>query len=236
MIALHGITQSIKRGGSIVTDGLVLHLDAGNAASYPGSGTTWTDLSGNGNNATLTNGPTFDSANGGSIALDGVNDYIDCGTSSTLRPTTEITASIWIKFISTGSDVRPYGDWNGNAVKDRWLYFFDSSGVLDWYIKTNTTQQVRYNNVQNNLWYNITGVYNGNTQYLYVNGSLIESKSLTGSMSNPNDNDNPVRIGKELLQGGFTNGNVASVLMYSRGISSLEVTQNFNALKDRYGL
>ena len=64
----------------IVTDGLVLCLDAGDKMSYPGAGTTWTDLSKNKNNGTLTNGPTFDSANGGSIVLDGTNDYISAST------------------------------------------------------------------------------------------------------------------------------------------------------------
>ena len=60
----------------IVRSGLVLHLDAARPASYPGSGTTWTDLSGQGNNGTLTNGPTYSSANGGSIVLDGTNDDV----------------------------------------------------------------------------------------------------------------------------------------------------------------
>ena len=68
----------------IVTDGLVLYLDAANNRSYPGSGTTWTDLSRGGNNGTLTNGPTFNGANGGSIVFDGTNDFIDCGNASNL--------------------------------------------------------------------------------------------------------------------------------------------------------
>jgi len=78
----------------IVTDGLVLALDAGNTKSYPGSGTTWTDLSGNGNTGTLTNGPTFDSANGGSIVFDGTNDYVQVTGSITVTSATFIT---WIK-------------------------------------------------------------------------------------------------------------------------------------------
>ena len=68
--------MSLSRGPKIVTNGLVLYLDAANKKSYPGSGTTWTDLSGNNNTGTLTNGPTFDSNNGGSIVFDGTNDYV----------------------------------------------------------------------------------------------------------------------------------------------------------------
>jgi len=66
-----------NNGPKIVTSGLVLALDAGNTKSYPGSGTVWTDLSGNGNTGTLTNGPTFNSSNGGSIVFDGVDDFVN---------------------------------------------------------------------------------------------------------------------------------------------------------------
>ena len=67
-------------GPNVVEDGLVLALDAGNTQSYPGSGTAWTDISGKGNNGTLTNGPTYSSADGGAIVFDGINDHIDLGT------------------------------------------------------------------------------------------------------------------------------------------------------------
>ncbi len=80
----------------IITDGLVLALDAANQKSYPGSGTTWSDLSGNGNNGTLTNGPTFDSGNNGSIIFDGVDDYITTGTTpSQLQGNPSFTVSGW---------------------------------------------------------------------------------------------------------------------------------------------
>ena len=68
--------MSVRYNTSIVTDGLVLCLDAGNRKSYVGTGVTWTDLSGRGNTGTLTNGPTYNSVNGGSIDLDGTNDYV----------------------------------------------------------------------------------------------------------------------------------------------------------------
>ena len=64
---------------NIITDGLVLYLDAANTKSYPGSGTTWRDLSKSQLNGTLTNGPTFNSSNGGSIVFDGVDDYVNLG-------------------------------------------------------------------------------------------------------------------------------------------------------------
>ena len=76
----------------IVTDGLKLWLDASNPASYPGGGTTWYDLSGNGNNGTMVNGVAYNSANGGVMILDGIDDKINCGTNFTI--TNQLTMSI----------------------------------------------------------------------------------------------------------------------------------------------
>jgi hypothetical protein len=92
----------------IVTDGLVLYLDAANPKSYPGTGTAWNDISRGGNNGTLVNGPTFDSTNGGSIVFDGVNDY---GINNTPNlPTGNITATIcaWVYIVSGYT-----GTWQG---------------------------------------------------------------------------------------------------------------------------
>lgn len=82
-------------------NGLVLCLDAGNTKSYPGSGTTWTDLSGRGNTGTLTNGPTYSSANGGSIVFDGTNDYVS--TNYTQTSVTGYTIDVWFKSTDTGT-------------------------------------------------------------------------------------------------------------------------------------
>jgi hypothetical protein len=79
----------------IVTDGLVLYLDAANTRSYPGTGTTWSDLSRGGNNGSLINGPTFNSANGGSIVFDGSNDYVDCGNIDDIKNASQVSISIW---------------------------------------------------------------------------------------------------------------------------------------------
>lgn len=71
-------------GPNIVTDGLVLYLDAANTKSYPGSGTTWNDLSGNGNNGTLINGYIFNSIGNGNLVFDGSNDYVNINAQTLL--------------------------------------------------------------------------------------------------------------------------------------------------------
>ena len=92
-------------GPKIVTSGLVLCLDAANKRSYPGTGTTWTDLSGNSNNGTLTNGPTFSAGNQGSIVFDGTNDYA-YQSLFTNAITTTLTFDVWVKFSDAGSSGR----------------------------------------------------------------------------------------------------------------------------------
>ncbi len=71
--------MATRYNSQVVKDGLVVCLDAGNPKSYPGTGNTWYDLTINGNNGTLTNGPTFSSINGGGIVFDGINDYVSVG-------------------------------------------------------------------------------------------------------------------------------------------------------------
>ncbi len=101
----------MKVGPKIVDEGLVLCLDAANKLSYPGTGTTWTDLAGS-NNGTLTNGPTFDDEKGGSIVFDGSNDYANLGNASSLFPGPNITASLfcWIKPSTVSSSNISIGD------------------------------------------------------------------------------------------------------------------------------
>ena len=99
-------------------DGLVLCLDAANTRSYPGSGTTWADLSGNGNSGTLTNGPTYSSANGGFLSFDGTNDYVDLGQSNKFA-STNLTLDVWLNLPSgTNQGVRPISNQNGGGFEN----------------------------------------------------------------------------------------------------------------------
>jgi hypothetical protein len=99
--------MSCFAGPSAVTSGLVLELDAANTKSYTGSGTTWTDLSGNGNNGVLTNGPTYSSLNGGYIVFDGINDYVTCSATSSPQFDADFTIESWIWIDSTVTSSRP---------------------------------------------------------------------------------------------------------------------------------
>ena len=98
----NGVIADAQDYYNIITRGLVLHLDASSPSSYPGSGTSWSDISNNGHVGTLTNGPTFSTDGGGSIVFDGSNDYVTIPHSSNWSfGTGEFTFDIWVNVAST---------------------------------------------------------------------------------------------------------------------------------------
>jgi len=234
MFASHGIIQSINRG-VIVTDGLVLHLDAGNAASYPGSGTTWTDLSGNGNNGTLTNGPTYDSGNGGSIVFDGTNDYVDCGTNSILNLNANYSLVIWVK-TDTNSNVsliqRYINSGNFEGYEISFNRLGRTIGELELYSGGNWNGPFG-GSINDGNWHFIAVTVNSTTCNYYLDNNSSIQVTVGASTSNPTDN---LYIGSTESAQGFFQGNISAVQIYNRALSESEVNQNFNALKSRYGL
>ena len=221
------------RGPNIVTDGLVLSLDAGNTKSYPGSGTTWFDKSGYGNNGTLTNGPTFSSLNGGSIVFDGSNDYGNISTSPNLTNPLTICAFVNTSVV-TGSNQVIYGP-NANG-QDNWLsisnnraqiYATQTSDVNN-FVVTGTTV------IQANTWYHITGIVNDNVTSLYVNG-VFEAASSAQAFTVGGWNST-ARIGQRATGQFPFNGRIAYVYGYNRALSPQEILQNYNATKSRFNL
>jgi hypothetical protein len=220
------------RGPQIVTSGLVLHLDAANPKSYTGTGATWSDLSGNRNNGTLTNGPSFSSANMGSIGFDGVNDYVDISTIINLTNPLTICAFVNTSIV-TGTQVIYGPSANG---QDNWLslsnnriqlFATQTSDVNNFSIISNT-------NIEANKWYHITGIVNNNVTSIYVNG-VFEVASSTQAFTVGGWNST-ARIGQRATGQFPFNGRIASVQGYNRALSATEVLQNFNAIKSRYGL
>jgi len=232
-------------GPRIVSNGLVLCLDAANKRSYPGTGTTWTDLSGNSNNGTLTNGPTFSAGNQGSIVFDGADDQIDCGNNSSLNISTNLTLGIWVKFNSLSSDPNLISkQWcSGNQFSYSWAvlsdgriyYGFDSDGqcssITGEYTSTNIV-------CTTGIWYCLNIVHTSTSINLYSNGISIPG-TLAGSYGTIYTSTVPVRLGVyRNLSGAFASylsGNISNVQIYNRALSATEVLQNYNATKSRFG-
>jgi hypothetical protein len=229
-------------GPRIVSNGLVLCLDAANKRSYPGTGTTWTDLSGNSNNGTLTNGPTFSSANGGHIVFDGTNDYLSLNSALNFSTSTGFTICMFLQKVNNQS---------GTA----WNYFYSNNSPtieIGGYGQTGTSFVFKDNTVANteigsqdivSSWSYISFGTNASTRtsYIYTLNPTVGTVLTTsvGSVSN-------LTLGFERF---FTTGpsggpagttyfrsKCATIQAYNRVLTSTEVLQNYNATKSRFGI
>jgi surface protein len=217
----------------------ILNLDAGNIASYPGTGTTWTDLSVNGNNGTLVNNPTFDPANGGSIVFDGVNQYMTTLLNNSANNTTSI---IWYK-------------WDGVNQSSVLTYLGNSASTgLGFLINNGTNTNTAGNKISvlyGGSYFNalntgtlfgtlVSGVYtqltltrDGLTTTLYQNGVILGSTTRTPNASTSNLN---FKLGAVVVDFPIFSGTVPLIQFYNMALTSTEVLANYNATKGRFGL
>jgi hypothetical protein len=212
----------------IVTSGLVLALDAGRTLSYPGSGTTWTDLSGNGNTGTLTNGPTYSSANFGSIVFDGVDDVITFASNNIISGTQNFTVEAIVKSNNTASPDYIFGNYGVSNSNGLAIYFYLNKFYF-WYGGITISNST----VLSNTWYIVAFTRSGNTTSIYINGVLditgTNATSITTSLS--------YRIGNGPdYNSEIYAGNIASVKAYNRALTATEISQNYNALRRRFGI
>jgi hypothetical protein len=206
-------------------------LDAASRKSYPGTGNVWRDLSGNGNNGILTNGPTFSSANGGSIVFDGVDDYVSTPPSILYRVNT-ITCSCWVKIISLNGLNYFLANYSGGV--DGWIMNYDGRFRVDGRINGSSYQFFATNdNFPINNWYNVVFVRNNQYSYLFVNSVL--AGSFTWSTSVNYTNANNLNIGAWTTDE-KSNSNISQVQIYNRALTPQEIQQNFNATRGRYGI
>jgi hypothetical protein len=233
--------MSFHYSPKIVTDGLVLYLDAANTKSYVSGSIIWNDISRGGNNGTLTNGPTFSSANGGSIVFDGTNDYVQVTS-----PFGDIdwssrawSFSAWMRLDALGNIcLVSLNSSNSSHFIVNNVFF--SNGASFWYfIRNSTSTQTNFQtptgSFTTNQFFHFTMTYNGSGLLssninFYKDGVLLTTTNGGGaSLSNQTG-----------LQIGGTNypldGNVYNFLMYNKVLSPTEVLQNFNATKTRFGL
>jgi hypothetical protein len=231
---------------TIITDGLKFIVDAGFTPSYSTSGTTLYDLSGNGFDGTLTNGPTFDSGNGGSIVFDGSDDLVDFGTTILNLGTQDMTISSWVKLTSNPSGYVTIAAKSYAGTGNRYFMGTNVDKKVALFIANTSSNTIPLGTtvLSLNTWYFITGVWDrsGNAS-IYINDTaetVTNADISTYSSDNITDNTIPFRIGSyagtnktsPLL---LWPGNIATTMLYFRTLSSTEITQNFNAQKGRYG-
>ena len=225
--------MAISYNPRTITDGLVLALDAGNPKSYPGSGTTWTDLSGNGNNGTLTNGPTYSSDNGGVVVFDGVNDFINGVHNTQTNITGNITIECWFRLTNTRSDwVRIFGKGDSaNRTVGLWYNQTSSTFLYQRYGSTNMSAQYS-STVSLNTWYHMVGTSSGNSHILYLNNVQRATSSSGTTFASSTD---PYKVGYGNIHT-YHIGNVSNCRIYNRALTPQEIQQNFNATRSRFSI
>lgn len=228
--------------GGIVTNGLVLDLDAAKKDSYPGTGTSWLDISGNSNNGTLTNGPTFNSNNGGAIVFDGVDDYVNCGTSNITPNSYTVGCFVQISRL-TGTNTFVAKTETINQYSQNFALGYAQSLGNKFYIGAKLTNgSYFYSCVSSftpsiNTIYNVYATYNSTTftYKLYINGILDNTQIASfGNVIFPTQ---MIQIGaSDATAANLLQGSIYTTQIYNRELSSTEILQNYNALKGRYGL
>jgi hypothetical protein len=228
--------MSVAGGPDLIQDGLVLCLDAANSKSYPGSGTSWIDLSRNENNVTLQNGPTFSSGNGGTIFFDGTN---DCASKTSIN-VSYLTIDVWAKWTQFFSDSNGHAlVSNSNSATNGYLLYQSTASPynkIQAFVRGSSINAFQSNSaLSTGVWYNIGFTYNGSTNNIYLNGILDNSVTATvGAITASSAN---FIIGATYTVGSNPfNGNIANVKLYNRALSASEILQNYNATKGRFRL
>lgn len=228
--------MSLSHLPKIVTNGLVLCLDASDIKSYPKSGTTWFDRSGNGNNGTLFNGVGYNSGNGGSLVFDGVNHGISIPHNSIIDIRNQITMEC-LFYLNTFTAGGPYTDRTTLIIKSYSYYMtIGLSGKIDTYFYgTGGSNYFSSNSSVNlNQWNHVAVTFNGSTINWYINGIIDKSLSQIGTITPQRNGD--LCIGREVFEnyGRAMNGNISNIKLYNRALSPQEIKQNFNSTKGRY--
>jgi hypothetical protein len=215
--------MAISYNPRTITDGLVLCLDAANPKSYSGSGTVWSDLSGNGNNGTLVNGVGYNSGNLGSLVFDGVNDYVN----APLTKTETCTFSCWARTTTVASNPMLFNAGPNAVGPDLFFYLgniywntWDGSGNPFATMPTSATNG-------NYHYYVVVNDASSNTK-LYYDGNLLGTAAYRTAANNTN-----LTIGGN-INTYMWNGNISNFSVYNRALTPQEIQQNYNATKSRY--
>tara|TARA_Y100000592_G_scaffold28506_1_gene45325 strand:+ start:19419 stop:20108 length:690 start_codon:yes stop_codon:yes gene_type:complete len=222
---------------SIITDGLVLCLDAANKRSYPGAGTVWTDLK-ESNNGTLTNGPTFSSDNGGSIVFDGTDDYVDLGSSLSISTSSPFSVEFWSNLSSYAGYYPTILQLKTNTSQGWNISFSQQSnynGIV--FGSASTWSRIKTDNPPSvNVWNHVCVTYDTSNYFIYLNLAL-QNQSSAGNFQVTTQN-NYIGSANAASRGAMDtwDGYISNVKVYNKLLTFEQIRQNYNATRGRYQL
>jgi hypothetical protein len=217
------------RGPNIVTDGLIFAIDAGSERSYPGSGTTATDLAGT-NTVALVNGVSYNPNQGGKWGFDGIDDQIVLN-SGTALVVNDFTITQWIQFPASTSKMSiGGGNYQGGSSYKGYIWYRSTQGEIRVTMDNETGAVFNVaSSVYCNKWSQITATRSGSAYKLYIDGIQV-NVTRTGST-----NDFSIRtIGWSYSDSYAFSGNISNTLIYNTVLTDAEVLQNYNAQKNRF--
>jgi hypothetical protein len=240
------VVDEIPAAQSIITDGLLVNLDAGDSASYPGSGTTWTDLQGS-NDATI-DGATYSAADSGIFVFDGVNDVITIPDSADMRATVGGTRTLqtWVKVDSYDNGDGIWGkQYGASSAYDGYSLALQTNNVIRLQMNGNTVNG-GYNSATNaftlGTWMFLTVVVrfgggSGSPSLVYKDDNstpIISQANAENGITNINA---PFIFARDVQEGtDYADINIGALYVYNRALSTAEIAENFNTTKARYGL
>lgn len=230
--------MALSHSPSIVTDGLVLYLDAANPKSYPRTGTGWNDLSNTGNNGVLTNGPTYSTLNGGNINFDGTNDTVNCGAAPQIGSSlTALTVEVFLRTQNASTKIILE---NGTSFTTDTFYLAqENASSFSFSTYGGGGQDLVFANFTyaTNVWYHLVGVWqSGVRNKIYVNGVDLTSPnsgSIRTTLQNGNAN---LFVGSRAGTSFYFSGDIPIARIYNIALSPNQVFQNFNAFRGRFGI
>lgn len=241
--------MAYHNGPKTVLNGLICHLDGANIRSYPKSGTTWFDLTGNANDGELVNNPTFNNGNLGNLVFSGVNNYVAVANATATGQWTpsggglnNITIELWIKSSDTAGGFYISRPWNGNGEYNYYAY----SGAIVLTIG-NQSYTLGVASFEDNNWHQVVYWISPTQVGYYIDGNRLLGSGNHGITNNtPSFGNSGLRLTLMTLfpygsgwggdVGHAVAGNLAITKIYNRVLTSVEVLQNFNANRGRFGI
>lgn len=234
--------MGISYNGSIVTNGLILYVDALNTRSYPGSGTTWSDLSNVSGNTSLVASPTFSN---GAFTFDGASQYAIAPTNFFVPLiSTPWTISLWFK-TATSNDGTLFGQQSATTVPTGvgiggWcpvIYLSGGKIRAEPFWTGNLSNGIfSPTNLNDNVWHNVQTTFSSGTHMLYIDGIYTGQQTVGQSAFGPYY----YLIGAGYASGrgssNFFTGSISTLSFYNIALTASEVRQNFNAMRGRYGV
>ncbi len=238
--------MALAHSPKVVTSNLVLYLDAANPKSYSESGTIWSDISGTLNNGTLTNAPTFNTANSGYFSFNGTNQYCAISYTPTLTPTEQISTESFAYLadwnILTSMRILSKTQTGGYSItiNDGAPISSGYMGILAYIGGSYRAARVALNTLSSG-WHHFVGTFDGQYLRFYVDGNNVDTYNHASTSTISYSNNNVFVIGAEpgagsSIAGGYFTGSISNVKVYNRALTAAEISQNFNANRGRFGI